>query len=281
MDRVSTTGSDKEKISLSIGPCIGLAIIAVNLVIAAFGGVIAPYSESSVISDIAYAPPNDDLMLGADFLGRDVLSRLLYGARNTIGISLLATVIGFFVGLAFGFTAAALGGWVDAVISRLNDVVISIPPLLFALIAIAGLGTSLPLLVGVIALLHASRVMRISRSIAVTIAALEFVEAAHSRGEGFVKIIILDIWPNALRPLAAEFGLRMTFSILFISSLSFLGLGLSPPTADWGVMVRENLGGVFYGSAAVVMPALAIGLLAVGINLVVDWLSGGDQLVLR
>jgi len=252
---------------------IGVTIVAANVAVALFGGLIAPYSPGEFVTATAYAPPGAEALLGSDYLSRDVLSRLLHGATLTLGLSILSTVVGFAAGMALGFTAAINGGWTDNIISRAVDVLISFPPLLLALVMIAGLGSSVSVLVLVVGLIHSSRVARISRAVALNISVLDFVEAARARGEGRLSIMFREIWPSAVRPLAAEFGLRLTFSILLVSSLSFLGLGVPPPAADWGGMVRENLGGLYYGAWAVLMPAAAIGVLTIGINLVVDWLA--------
>jgi peptide/nickel transport system permease protein len=252
---------------------LGLAIVAANIVLALLGGWMAPHGPGEFVTTVAYAPPSAEAPLGSDYLSRDVLSRLLHGARLTLGLSVLSTVLGFVSGMALGFTAAIVGGWTDNIIGRVVDVLISFPPLLLALVMIAGLGSSITVLVLVVGLIHSSRVARISRAIAMNISVLDFVEAARARGERRLSIIIREIWPNSIRPLAAEFGLRLTFSVLLVSSLSFLGLGVPPPAADWGGMVRENLGGLYYGAWGVLIPALAIGVLTVGINLVVDWLA--------
>lgn len=252
---------------------VGLAIVAVNLLAAVFGTVVAPYTPGEFVSQQAFAPPGGGSLLGTDYLGRDVLSRILYGAAPTIGLALLSTLIGVAAGTLFGFVAAVVGGRPDEIITRITDILISFPPILLALLLIAGLGASFLVLVVTVALVHSLRVVRVSRAIAMNIAVLEFVEAARARGEGLFSILWREIWPNARRPLAAEFGLRLTFSILLISSISFLGLGLPPPSSDWGGMVRENLGGLYSGSVAVLAPAFAIGLLTIGINLIVDWFA--------
>ena len=210
-------------------------------------------------------------LLGSDYLGRDVLSRVLYGARMTIGLALVTTLISFSLGTALGFTAAVNGGWVDGVLSRINDAIMAFPSIILALIVIAALGTSLPVMVLTVAAIDATRVFRLSRALAMDVAVVDFVEVARARGEGLYWIARREILPNTLAPLAAEFGIRFTFAILFISALSFLGLGVQPPAADWGVMVKENLQGLLFGSASALIPAGAVASLTVGINLVVDW----------
>ncbi|GAG94739.1 unnamed protein product, partial [marine sediment metagenome] len=197
-------------------------------------------------------------------------SRLLFGARMTMGLALIATVLAFVVGGVFGFLAAAGGGWVDQILSRLNDAIMAFPSIMLALIVIAALGTSIPVLIIMVCLIEATPVFRLTRALGMDISVMDFVEAARARGENMSWIVRREIFPNTFVPLAAEFGLRYTYSILFISALSFLGLGVQPPQADWGVMVRENMIGLTYGSAAAVIPAAAIGSLTVGINLIVD-----------
>ncbi len=258
---------------------LGMIIVLLNIFAAIFAPVIAPYAETDVIGDQweggfwddtapQYDPPS---YLGTDQTGRDMLTRLIYGARNTIGIAFLTTLISFAIGITGGFVAATLRGWVDQVLSRTVDVFMAIPTLIFALMILSVTGTSIMVLVFVIAALDATRVYRISRAVAMDVEVMEYVEVAKLRGEGLWWIISREILPNALAPLVAEFGLRFCFVFLFIASLSFLGLGLQPPLADWGSMVRENGALISYGVAIPLIPAGAIALLTVGINLVVDW----------
>lgn len=258
---------------LNLTARIGLAILLINLIIVLIGPLFAPNLPNDIIIDESFAPPGEKLILGSDNLGRDLLSRMLYGSRTTIGLAFIATMIGFIIGMALGFTAAEAGGWVDDTISRIVDIMISFPPMLLALIVIAGLGSSVVVLVCTVGITHASRVARISRAIAMEIAINAFVEVARARGEGLLSILRREIWPNSIRPMTAEFGLRFTYSILFLSGLSFLGLGIQPPAADWGMMVKENLSGLYYGAWAALLPAAAISIITVGINLIVDWLG--------
>lgn len=246
-----------------------------GLFLAVFGGLLAPYSVGQILREAGpYDPPSAVALLGTDVLGRDVLSRLLYGAQLTVGVALAATILGFVIGMAVGFSAAEIRGRYDDVVTWLIDVFLSFPPILLALIVIAALSSDLWVLICTIAVIHSSRVARIGRAVAMNIAALEFVEVARARGENLVSILVREIWPSTIRPLAVEFGLRMTYSILFLSSLSFLGLGIQPPEADWGSMVRENLNGLQIGAYwCVLAPAFAIAILTVGVNLIVDWLG--------
>ncbi len=252
---------------------IGILILALNLFVVLFGPMLAPFPPNALMSDEIFSSIGTGGLLGTDVLGRDLLSRMLYGARTTIGLAFIATLIGFIIGIVMGFSAAEMGGWADDLISRVVDVMISFPPMLLALVVIAGLGSSITILVCTVGITHAPRVARISRAIAMEIALNNFVEVSRARGESLFSVLRREIWPNSIRPLAAEFGLRFTYSVLFLSGLSFLGLGIQPPRADWGMMVKENLAGLHYGSWAALMPALAISLITVGINLIVDWMG--------
>ena len=259
---------------------IGIAVVTFWLIVALLGPAVAPFAESDIITDESFAPAGVSGLLGSDYLGRDVLSRVLYGARMTMGLALITTLLSFSVGIALGFTAAVSGGWADSVLSRINDAIMAFPSIILALIIIASLGTSLPVVVMTVAAIDATRVFRLSRALALDVAVMDFVDVARARGEGLLWITLREILPNTLPPLAAEFGLRFTFAILFISALSFLGLGVQPPAADWGVMVRENLQGLLLGSTAALIPACAVASLTVGINLLVDWFlrSTGGQI---
>ena len=236
-----------------------------------FAPWIAPYGESQIVGDV-WEPIGGTFLFGTDQIGRDLLSRLVYGARNTISLALLTTALSFLFGGLMGFLAATMRGWVDQVLSRFVDIIISIPTLIFALIVLSAVGTSIPVLVTVIGIVYAMPVYRIARAVAMDIEIMEYVEAARLRGEGLWWIMWREILPNALTPLAAEFGLRFCFVFLLISGLSFLGLGLQPPLADWGAMVRGNADGIAWGIYHGLIPAGCIALLTISVNLLVDWL---------
>lgn len=257
----------------ALGARIGAVVVLLAVLMAVFGPLIAPYSEDQMLPVTAFAPMSAENWLGTDYIGRDILSRILYGARITLGIALAATLLAFIVGTLLGFTAATASPLVDTVISRLYDVFLSIPNIMLALVAIAALGTSVAVLVGVIGLIYSANVFRIARALAMDIKVMDFVEAARARGEGRLWIIAREVWPNTIIPLSSEFGLRLVFAILAVSGLSFLGLGVQPPTAGWGLMVRENMTGMMYGSPAALAPAFAIALVTISINLIVDDLS--------
>jgi len=248
----------------------GLVVIAVYIFVAVFAPVLTPYGESEIVGS-SYELWGEGFVLGTDNLGRDMLTRLIYGARNTIGIAFATTVLSFLIGGVFGLLATALGGWVDQLLGRIVDVLMAIPTLIFALLLLTILGTDMIVLILVIAVLDSTRVFRLARAVSMNIVVLDFVEAARLRGEGTTWIILREVLPNSMPPLVAEFGLRFCFVFLFISSLSFLGLGLQPPTADWGSMVRDNATLITYGDITPLLPAGAIALLTVGVNFVVDW----------
>lgn len=255
---------------LSLMGKIGVGIVVFWIGVALIGPLVAPYDPADFASDDSFGPMSAQFWLGTDYIGRDILSRVLYGARLTMSLSFMATVLAFLVGIALGFTAALAGPKTDMVISRIYDAFLSMPTIMLGLVVIAALGSSIPVLVITAGLIYSCGLYRVARAIAIDIKVMDFVEAARARGEKLPWIISREILPNAVIPLVAEFGLRLVFSILFISGLSFLGLGVQPPTADWGVMVRENLGGLVYGSSAAFVPAAAIASLTIGINLIVD-----------
>ena len=250
---------------------LGLVTITAYLFVALFAPVVAPYSETEILGG-SYELWSEKYLLGTDNLGRDMLSRLIFGARNTIGIALAAVVIAFAIGGVTGMLSAILGGWYDTVISRIVDILMAIPGLVFALLILTILGTSITTLILVIALLDSTRVYRITRAAAMNIAVMDFVEVARLRGEGLWWVIRKEILPNIMAPLLAEFGLRFCFVFLFIAALSFLGLGIQPPTADWGSMVRDNATLINYDDITPLLPAAAIATLTVAVNFVVDWL---------
>lgn len=249
---------------------IGIVMVSINIFAALFAPLIAPYPETEIVADV-WLPSSADNLLGTDHLGRDLFTRLVYGARNTIAIAFITTMLSFFMGSLTGFFAAVIGGWIELTISRIVDIIMSFPTLIFALMALSLVGTSVPALIAVIAVLDSTRVFRLSRAVAMDVNVMEFVEAARLRGEGILWVMRKEILPNAMPPLVAEFGLRFCFVFLFIAALSFLGLGIQPPTADWGGMVRENAGAITFGILTPLWPAGAIAFLTVGVNLIVDW----------
>jgi peptide/nickel transport system permease protein len=255
---------------LSIGAWSGLTIVTVNLLAALLAPVIAPHGEADLVGDV-WAPISGQAWLGLDSLGRDMFSRILFGARTTIGIAFVITILSFAIGITAGFAAAVVGGWIDTVLSRFVDALMAIPQLIFALIILSVMGTSIPVLICTIAVLDSTRVFRLSRAVGLNIAVMDYVEVARLRGESLWWIMRREVLPNALPPLITEFGLRFCFAFLFIASLSFLGLGIQPPFADWGSMVRDNAQAINFGGIAPLIPATAIAQLTIGVNLLVDW----------
>jgi peptide/nickel transport system permease protein len=255
-----------------MGRCAG-AIVALWIVVAVAGPYVAPFHEADVAGTRGFASPDATFWLGTDYLGRDLLSRILWGARTTIGIAFAADILAFVIGVTLGVAAAVGGGRMDSVLSRVNDVLISIPHIMAALVVIAVLGSSVPILIVMTGLVYASPVFRVARALAQDIAVMDYVDAARLRGEGLAWIVLREIVPNAAMPLLTDFGLRLLYILLFISSLSFLGLGVQPPASDWGSMVRENLPGLVYGSISPLAPAIAIATLTMSINVMVDDLS--------
>lgn len=249
----------------------GMIVILLYILTAILAPLLAPYGETEVVAG-QYELWSAAHPLGTDNLGRDMLTRLIYGARNTVGIALVTTVLCFLIGVSLGLLAAAVGGWTDQILSRVVDVLMAIPTLIFALLILTIVGTSVTSMILVIAVLDSTRVFRLARAVAMNVVVQDFVEAARLRGEGLWWIITREILPNTTAPLIAEFGLRFCFVFLFIAALSFLGLGIQPPTADWGSMVRENAILISYGDITPLLPAAAIALLTVAVNFVVDWM---------
>lgn len=259
--------------SLRIPPsaAVGIAGLALILFAALFAPLVAPYGENEVVGEV-WAPMSAAFPLGTDNLGRDLLSRLIYGARTTLLVAFLSSVMSFLLGITLSFVAAVVRGVVDQGLSRINDLMMAIPTLIFALVTLAVLPQRTWILIVVMAVLDSTRVFRLGRAVALDIAVQDFVEAARLRGEGVLWIVFREILPNALSPLLAEFGLRFAFAVLFLSTLSFLGLGIQPPTADWGGMVKDNKDGIIFGVPAALLPGAAIAMLAICVNLIVDWL---------
>ena len=287
----------KRKIRLSWSGKLGIAVLVFWAVIVAIGPYIAPYDEAEFLDeslfivpgsdekypDTDFQPPSRVVLLGSDYMGRDTLSRILFGARTTIGISFIATILAYLIGVTLGIAAAVGSRFLDMVLSRVNDALLSIPSIMLGLVMIAALGSTIPLLIVLTGIIYAASVFRIARSLGQEVMVSDFVEAARVRGEGLWWIITREILPNVAMPLATDFGLRFVWVILFISALSFLGLGVQPPMSDWGSMVKENLPGLIYGSVAPLVPSLAIATLTISVNMIVDDVSAqtGGKLAKR
>ncbi|MEL6840376.1 MAG: ABC transporter permease [Pseudomonadota bacterium] len=292
---VGTAWSKKMFRSMPLTASFGLLTILIYAIFAVFAGAIAPYGQEQIIPGVAanIVPGGDPAMggnpefpLGTDQIGRDILSRLIYGAQNTVGIAFATTVLAFLLGGTFGFLAATLGGWLDQVLSRMVDVLMAIPSLIFALLLMTiasvwapELGIPLTFfMVVIIAVIDSTRVYRLARAVGQNIVVMDYIEAAKLRGEGLGYLVFKEILPNATAPLLAEFGLRFCFVFLTIAALSFLGVGIQPPLADWGTMVRDLGGFVNFAAfapmaaTAPLLAAGAIALLTVAVNFVVDWM---------
>ena len=254
----------------------GLLVISIYVVVALFAPLIAPYGEAEVFP-IPYAPWSSEFVFGTDQIGRDIFSRLIYGARNTVGIAVATTALAFIIGGILGLAAAIARGWLDQLLSRTVDVLMAIPSLIFALVLLSIFGSTVTNLIIIIAVLDSTRVFRLTRAVSINVVVMDYVEAARLRGEGLIWIMRREILPNIMPPLIAEFGLRFCFVFLTIAALSFLGVGIQPPTADWGSMVRENASLIQFAQYDLkagltpLLPAAAIALLTVAVNFVVDW----------
>ncbi len=290
---IGTPNTKKLFRQMPVTASFGLLAILIYAVLAIFAEFIAPYGQAEVFNNVNLLPGGDpatgghpDHPLGTDQIGRDLLSRLIYGAQNTVGIAFATTCLAFFIGASLGFLAATLGGWFDQILSRIVDMIMAIPQLIFALllitIATAWAGSERAALtiymVLVIAFLDSTRVFRLSRAIGMNIVVMDFFEAAKLRGENLRFLVFKEILPNAYAPLLAEFGLRFCFVFLTIAALSFLGVGIQPPLADWGTMVKDLSSFINFAAfspltaALPLMAAGAIALLTVAVNFVVDWM---------
>ena len=254
-----------------VSALIGLLVTGLFVFVALFAPWVAPYSNVEVVGDV-WAAASAKYWLGTDNLGRDLLSRMVYGTRVTLVIAGLATALSFTVGSVLGFVAAVVGGWLDQCLSRGVDLLMAIPTLIFALVVLSVLPATITVLVLVMGILDATRVFRLSRAVAADINVMDYVEAAKLRGEKTGWIVFSEILPNALTPLVSELGLRFIFAVLFLSALSFIGLGVQPPDIDWGGMVKENKEGIVFGVPAALIPAAAIAVLTISVNLVADWI---------
>lgn len=265
-------GALRELLSqLTITAALSAIVLLFFIAIVIFAPLLAPHPEAAILTDESFAYPSAEFWLGSDYLGRDVFSRLLYGARVTLTVALIIALVAFLMGCTFGFIAAVKQGMVDTVLSRMVDVLISFPAIMVALIVISALGSSIPVLIVTVALIDATRVFRVARALGMDIVVQDYIEAARVRGERIGWIMWQEVLPNAIAPLAAEFGIRFTYAILFISALSFLGLGVQPPHADLGVMVKENMQGLLYDTYTPIYPAVCIAVVTLSVNLLVDW----------
>lgn len=250
---------------------IGGLIVLLTVIMILFAPWIAPYPQTKIVGGV-WDGPNAHSWLGTDSIGRDMVSRLIYGGRTSVSIALIATFFTMLIGVGLGFLAASTNKVVDNILSRIVDILLAMPILIFGLMVFAVLGTSIPIMIATISILESTRVFRLARAVAMSITVMDYVQVARLRGEGVGWIILREVLPNAVPPLVAEFGLRFCFTFLFIASLSFLGLGIQPPAADWGSMVHDNAQAIAFGGYAPLYPAAAIAVVTIGVNLIVDWL---------
>lgn len=250
---------------------VGLIVIAIYVLMALFAPLLAPFGEADMASGQPFEPWSATHLLGTDQMGRDILSRLIFGARNSVGIAFVTTVLAFIIGAGLGISSAVSSAWLDNALSISADTLMAIPQLIFALILLALFGSSITSIILIIAVLNATQIFRLSRLLARNIMVMEYVEAAYLRAESRWWIVTREILPNVAPTLLAEFGLRFCFVFLTISALSFLGLGIQPPSADWGTMVRETATFISYGKVIPLLPASAIAILTISVNFVIDW----------
>jgi ABC-type dipeptide/oligopeptide/nickel transport system permease subunit len=271
-EAVAAPGRRRIRITRSTGGRVGLVLLGLLLLLAFVGPAFAPHPPSQVIG-IPYGPPGPGAPLGTDFLGRDVLSRVLHGGRTVIGLAAAATTLGYVVGLAAGLLAGFVGSWVDGLTMRLMDVLLAFPPILFLLVLAAGAGSSVAVLIIGVATIHVPQIARIVRTATLETTGRGYVEAAVARGDSTGAVLVREILPNISGPVLADLGIRITVSILLVASINFLGLGLHPPTADWALMISENRNGIAIQPWAVAVPAMLLALLTVSVNLVADGIA--------
>lgn len=249
---------------------VGLSMMIFWAVLAVIGPYVTPYPVGAVVDWDFFGPVSAEFWLGTDYLGRDMLSRILMGARYTVGISLAAVCIACTLGVTLGMIAAVVGGWFDMLLSRLLDAFNGLPSLLFALVVVAGIGSSIPVLIFTLSAIYMPGAYRFARSLAVNVNTMDFVTVARARGESTPYLIIREILPNIIGPVLADLGVRFVFIVLVLSGLSFLGIGVQPPLSDLGGLVRENIGGLSLGAPAVVFPSIAIATLTISVNMFID-----------
>ena len=252
---------------------VGLALVAVNAVVALVAPLLAPFSPIQTDALAAIEGPSGTHLLGTDQLGRDVLSRVLYGGRYALLVSLTATVLAVGIGTVLGCLAAYRRGWFDEALSRVLDAVLSVPAILALLVVVTVLGSGAPVIVLAATVVYCPAVIRVVRAAAFGVVGLDYVTAARARGEGFWPTMVREIWPNILDVVMVEFAMRASWIVLLVSSLSFLGFGADPPTPDWGLMVSENRTMMTVVPSAALGPIVALAALIVGLNLAADGIA--------
>jgi len=262
---------------MSAAGVAGLAIIALWMAAAVFGPWMLAKDSGDMGDAAVFAPMGGAHWLGTDYLGRDMFSRIVEGTRYTVGVALVATLCASFAGITLALLAAVRGGMIDALMSRSLDTLVSIPSKMFALLMVAAFGPSVPMLVLIAAIVYAPGAYRIARALAVNIGAMDYVTVARTRGEGTWYVMRREILPNIAGPMLSDLGLRFVYVVLLLAGMSFLGVGIQPPDADWGSLVRENIGGLSEAAPAIIAPALAIASLTIAVNLAIDALGGSHR----
>lgn len=248
---------------------IGLAMVGAVLIVVIIGPTVAPYSSTQFVG-IPFASPSGNMLLGGDVLGRDVLSRVLYGGRELLIVAVLGTALGVVVGATLGIVAGYMRGAVETSIMRVVDVLLAFPQLVLALLLVSLAGPKPYLIVIAIGLGHVPQVARVVRGATVQVSELDFVKVVEMRGLRSWRVLVREVVPNLTSVLAVEVGLRLTFSILVIAGLGFLGFAQPPPAANWGLMVNENMVGITINVWSVVAPLILIGVLTIGMNTFTD-----------
>lgn len=251
---------------------IGLVMTAFVVLLAVLGPLLAPYGQTQIVVG-PFAAPSGGHPLGGDYLGHDVLAVVMHGGLTVVGLSLAATIIGVGLGLILGLIAGFARPLIDDLLTGLNDVVLSFPQIVLTLVFVSILGPKLWLIVLIVAISHSPRVARLARSMTMDLTKQEFVEAAILTGVPRRQILTQEILPNMATPLLVEFGLRLTWSVGLIAGLSFLGYGIQPPKADWGLMINQNRVGLVANPWATVAPVFCIFVFAVGTNLMTEGVS--------
>lgn len=254
---------------------VGIAVIIFWLVMAFFGPSMISYTYTAMDSNFQMAAPGvNGHLLGTDSLGRDLLSRIVYGSRSILSVALLTSIFSTFVGVMLGFTAGYFGGKTDTFFLRTMDILMAIPPLVLSMVILGILGdSSIVSLTIIVSIAFVPATARVSRGVLLTEKSQEYVSAARIRGENHLYIMFVEILPNTTGPIIVEATARFAYSIMMVASLGFLGVGMQPPTPDWGMMVIENKQIIAQAPWAVLFPALAIASLVIAISIFSDFVS--------
>jgi peptide/nickel transport system permease protein len=248
----------------------GLLAVVFIVVIGVLGPLFAPYGPTQVAVGPIASGPSAQHLLGTDELGRDVLSRLLNGGLTTILVATLSVLVAYALGILIGFWSSSRGGWVDALIVRAVDVVVSLPYLLLVFAIVAIFGSSLPVVAVVLTVVFLPYIVRVTRGISREVYSRDYVQMAVLRGDSRARILFLEVLPNAAGPLLADCGQQLTAGVLTLSTLSYLGIGSQPPSSDWGAMVADGQSLIATSPLAAFAPALCVAMLCIGFNLIAD-----------